>query len=167
MYAHPPGPGFPRQLPSVKISITRNKFTSILSHRLDHGAPHSPNYTRTSYEPTGAGSISNENGEIHGAGGSILHVRIAGEASVLVHSCAAHHSAWPSRCRTRLTLRQTRLNLLRESIPTRPAAPWAFTQYPNRSDYVQTFRQQVIRLSGRRFRHLSDNAYGTTTTPRP
>lgn len=38
------------------------------------------------------------------------------------------------------------------------ANAWAFTQYETRSDYVLTFRQQVVRLSGRRIRPLNDTA---------
>ncbi|CAE6709070.1 hypothetical protein NSPZN2_11125 [Nitrospira defluvii] len=71
---------------------------------------------------------------------------------------ALHHAAWPGRCRTHLTSLQTSLNLLGESIPTMSANAWAFTQYETRSDYVLTFRQQVVRLSGRRIRPLNDTA---------
>lgn len=102
---------------------------------------------------------------MHGAGGTILHVCIDGGTSIPVHCRTAHHMAWPIRCRTRLTSIQTSLNLLGESNPTRSAIAWAFTQYDAHGDYVLTFRQQVVRLSGRRIRPLNDNAAEQSTHP--
>lgn len=83
---------------------------------------------------------------------------IDGEVNILVHCRTVHNAAWSIRRRTRPTCPQTSLNLLGESIPTTPAVAWAFTQHATRWDYVLTFRQQVVRLSGWRFQPPNDTA---------
>lgn len=75
---------------------------------------------------------------------------------------ALHRTTWPIRCRTDPTSLQTPLNLLGESIPTRSPNAWAFTQCGTRIDYVLTFRQQVVRLSGRQVRPLNDTTEQST-----
>ena len=105
-----------------------------------------------------AGSISKGTTAIMGIKGQVDHCAHGRDSERSYRLLLPRFPLQPRHCRTHLTIGRMSLNVWGERIPTSLGTAWAFTQLENHDDYVQTFRRQVVRLSGRRFRPLNSSA---------